>query len=70
MHAWATAPGETTAIPSPGAVSRRVCRVLAVETIDVAAADSARTVLSGLEPLQHGAAQAGFDPSYQLLFVA
>lgn len=73
-HAWAIAPGEpaseTTAILSRDAVVRPVHWVLAVETIDVAAAAAVRDVVSGLEPQTHGAAEAGFDPCYQLLFVA
>jgi hypothetical protein len=57
-------------LATPGAVTRPVHWVLAVETIDVAAADDVRTIVSGLEPLKHGAAEAALDPSYRLLFVA
>jgi len=74
VHAWAIAPGEpasqTTASLSAGVVTRPIHWVLMVETIDVAAANGVRRVVSGLEPQKHGAAEADFDPSYQLLFVA
>ena len=74
VHTWAIAPGEpaseTTTSLSADVVARPIHWVLAVETIDVAAADGVRTVVSGLDPQKHGAAEADFDPSYQLLFVA
>ena len=74
VHAFAIAPGEpaseTTASLSAGVVTRPIHWVLMVETIDVAAANGVRRVVSGLEPQKHGAAEADFDPSYQLLFVA
>jgi hypothetical protein len=74
VHAWSIAPGEpvseTTASLSAGVLTRPIHWVLMVETIDVAAANGVRTVVSGLEPQKHGAAEADFDPSYQLLFVA
>jgi len=74
VHAWAIAPGEpaseTTASLSAGVLTRPIHWILAVETIDVAAADGVRAVVSGLDPQKHGAAAADFDPSYQLLFMA
>lgn len=74
VHAWALAPGEpaseTTTMLSPDVVTRPLHWVLAIETIDIAAADAARAVVSGLEARRNGAAEAIFDPSYQLLFVA
>jgi len=74
VHAWAAAPGEpaseTTASLFAGVAVRPIHWVLAVETIDVVAANDVRTVVFGLDPQNHGAASADFDPTYQLLFVA